>query len=318
MDHKRISMVKDPASPRGRVLRIRTQEKQEELIGYFFVLPALAYMLLIIGYPIVYNFVLSFQNVTAFTIANPQREFLGFTNYKTIFADETMMVALKNTLFYTVACICFQFTMGFALALFFNRSFALAKPIRGLIVISWIIPITVTALVFKYMLNSEAGVIDGALMKLGIIKQPVGWLLHGKTAIWGPIIANTWIGVPFNMLLLATGLAGIPEELYESASIDGAGGAQQFFRITVPLLKPAIMAVLILGFVYTFKVFDLIYVMTQGGPVNSTEVLSTFSYMKSFVHYNFSQGAAVANVLFACLFSVAVLYLRMIGKDETA
>lgn len=311
-------MVKDLPAPRVKGPRIRSQEKREQLIGYFFVLPALVYMMAVIGYPIVYNFVLSFQNVTAFTIASPVREFVGFANYKTIFADETMTVALKNTLFYTVVCICFQFTLGFALAVFFNQTFTLAKPVRGLIVVSWIIPITVTALVFKYMLNSEGGIIDGALMKLGLIKQPVGWLLRKETAMWGPIIANTWVGVPFNMLLLSTGLAGIPEELYESAAIDGANGFHRFFRITVPLLKPAIMAVLILGFVYTFKVFDLIYVMTQGGPVNSTEVLSTFSYMKSFVTYNFSQGAAVANVLFVCLFSVAVLYLRMIGKDEVA
>ncbi|MFA6508214.1 MAG: sugar ABC transporter permease [Treponemataceae bacterium] len=288
------------------------------MIGYLFVLPALIYMLAVIGYPIVYNFILSFQDVTAFTIGSPERPLVGLQNYRAVFKEEIMVIAIKNTLFYTILCICFQFTLGFAFAIFFNQKFHLAKPIRGIIVVSWIIPITVTALVFKYMLNSEGGVIDGVLIKLGILSKPVGWLLHRETAMWGPIIANTWIGVPFNMLLLATGLAGIPEELYESASIDGANGFQRFVHITLPLLKPAIMAVLILGFVYTFKVFDLIYVMTSGGPVNATEVLSTYSYLKSFVTYNFSQGAAVANVLFVCLFSVAVLYLRMIGKDEVA
>jgi multiple sugar transport system permease protein len=129
-------------------------------------------------------------------------------------------------------------------------------------------------------------------------------------------MANTWVGIPFNMLLLTTGLSGIPEEIYESASIDGASSLQKFWRITLPLLRPAMLSVLILGFVYTFKVFDLIFVMTGGGPVNATEVFATFSYKLSFSYYYFGQGAAVANILFVILFCVALIYLRMIRNEE--
>ena len=160
------------------------------------------------------------------------------------------------------------------------------------------------------------GIINTILMNLHLIDKPVGWLLQGNTAMWGLIIANSWVGIPFNMLLLTTGLNDIPADIYEAASIDGASGLQKFMKITIPLLKPTIMSVLVLGFVLTFKVFDLVYVMTGGGPVDATEVLSTFSYKLSFQLFHFGEGAAVANILFVCLFLVALVYLKTISKDE--
>ena len=132
------------------------------------------------------------------------------------------------------------------------------------------------------------------------------------------IFANIWIGIPFNMILIATGLTTIPTELYESASIDGAGKIQTFIKITLPLLKPTIESVLILGFIYTFKVYDLVYVMTSGGPVNSTHMLSTYSYKLSFEMFKYSKGAAVANILFIILFIVSLLYLKFVYTEEEA
>ncbi|MFR4713924.1 MAG: carbohydrate ABC transporter permease [Blautia wexlerae] len=199
----------------------------------------------------------------------------------------------------------------------FVKKFTLAKPIRGFIVISWMLPVTVTALVFKFMFGESSGIINTILMNLHLIKSPIGWLLKGNTAMVVLIIANSWVGIPFNMLLLTTGLNNIPGDVYEAASIDGATSVQKFFKITIPLLKPTIMSVLILGFVLTFKVFDLVYVMTGGGPVDATEVLSTYSYKLSFQTFHFGEGAAAANVLFICLFIVALIYLKTISKDET-
>jgi len=295
-----------------------SQQGQEYLAGFLFIMPALVYMLMLIGYPIIYNFILSFQDVSAFNLAaGGVRPFIGFRNYKTVFADETMKAAIWNTFYYTVSCLVVQFSLGLMFALLFHQKFTLAKPLRGFLVISWMMPVTVTALLFKYMLSPDVGIIDIFLKSIGIIDQPVGWLLNQKTAIYGPIIANSWVGVPFNMLILTTGLAGIPDEVYESASIDGASSFQKFLYITLPLLRPAMMAVLVLGFVYTFKVFDLIFVMTGGGPVNATEVFATFAYKLSFRFYYFGQGAAVANILFIILFCVALVYLKLINKEET-
>ena len=286
------------------------------LVGYAFVLPAVIYMLVFIGYPIVYNWVISFQDATAFTLKDSGRAFIGFSNYKAIFSDPTFAHAIQHTFIYTIGCLVIQFTIGFLLAMFFAKKFTFAKPIRGLVVISWMLPVTVTALVFKFMFSQDSGIINTLLMNLHIIDEPIGWLLNGGTGMAVLIIANSWVGIPFNMLLLTTGLNNISTDVYEAASIDGATKRQQFFKITLPLLKPTIMSTLVLGFVLTFKVFDLVYVMTGGGPVDSTEVLSTYSYKLSFQQFQFGQGAAAACVLFVCLFIVALMYLKTISTSE--
>lgn len=290
--------------------------KKEKIIGYCFIVPAVIYMLVFIGYPLVYNWIISFQDVTALTLGNNNRNFIGLENYLHIFKDATFLKAIVNTLVYTVGCLVIQFILGFLFALFFAKKFTLSKPIRGIVVISWMLPVTVIALVFKFMFTEGNGIINLILLNLNLIDQPIGWLIQGNTAMLALIIANSWVGIPFNMLLLTTGLNTIPGDIYEAASIDGATKIKQFFKLTIPLLKPTIMSVLILGFVLTFKVFDLVYVMTGGGPVDATEVLSTYSYKQSFTLFKFGQGAAAANVLFICLFLVALVYLRTISKEE--
>lgn len=297
-------------------MRSTGRERREQLFGYCLILPAVIYMLIFIGYPIVYNWIISFQDVTAKTLGSRQRDIIGFLNYKTIAEDVTFRNSVLHTFVYTVGCLVIQFTFGLLFALFFAKKFTLSKPIRGLVVISWMLPVTVTALVFKFMFAEGNGIINAILMGLHIIKSPIGWLLKGNTAMLALIAANSWVGIPFNMLLLTTGINNIPTDIYEAASIDGANNLEKFIKITIPLLKPTIMSVLILGFVLTFKVFDLVYVMTGGGPVSATEVLSTYSYKLSFQLFHFGEGAAAANVLFICLFLVALIYLRTISNDE--
>lgn len=287
-------------------------------VGFWFVLPAFLYMLIFVGYPIVSNMILSFQDVTMRTLTAPQKPFVGFGNYSAIFKDPVFFKSLSNTLLFTVSCLAVQFLIGFALAVFFNQNFKMAKPIRGLLMMPWMIPITVTALMFKFIFGTDVGILNFFLQKLGLIQQNIDWLTSSGTAMCAIIAANIWIGIPFNMILISTGLTTIPKELYESASIDGANKVHTFFNITLPLLKPTINSVLILGFIYTFKVFDLVYVMTSGGPVNSTHMLSTYSYKLSFEMFKYSKGSAVANVLFVILLVIGVFYLRMTAEEEEA
>jgi multiple sugar transport system permease protein len=289
---------------------------RSKLYGYYFVLPALIYMLLLVGYPIIDNIRLSFYDVNVLNISAKSQPFIGLQNYSEIFNKGTVQIAMGNTLFYTVLCIIFQFIIGFALALFFNQKFGLSGRLRGLVMISWLMPGTITALMFKFMFSLDGGIINSLLLRLHLIHSPIEWLIQPHSAMWAAIIANTWIGVPFNMILLTTGLITIPKDIYESAAMDGANAINKFLRITLPLLKPAITSLLILGFIYTFKVFDLIVVMTNGGPVNATEMLSTYSYKLSFGEFNFSQGAAVANILFVILFIISLGYLKMVSKEE--
>jgi multiple sugar transport system permease protein len=288
----------------------------ERRAAYLFVFPAVLFMLAFIGYPIAYNIVMSFQKVDIMTLKSAHRDFIGLSNFREIFSTPVLSVSIVNTVLYTLGCLFFQFTIGFALAVFFNLGFSSQDKLRGLLTVAWMMPSTVVALLFKFMLSPSSGIINYILVAIGVVDKPIDWLISQKTAMWGVIIANSWVGIPFNLILLSTGLCGIPAELYESASIDGASGIRKFFSITVPMLRPAIYSVLVLGFIYTFKVFDLIYVMTNGGPVNATEVLSTYSYKLSFVMYKFSEGAASANVLFACLFVVSLGYLKLIREEE--
>ncbi len=285
-------------------------------VGILFVLPAFLYMLVFVGYPIARNIILSFQDVDAGNLVRGAKNFVLFENYIGLFQDGVFRTSLLNTLCYTVLCLFFQFVIGFALALFFNQRFSFAKPIRGLLLIPWMIPITVTALMFRLLFATDIGVLNYILRSLHLIQENVEWLTTPGTALFALVFANVWIGIPFNMILISTGLTTIPKELYESASMDGANKAKTFWHITLPLLRPTIESVLILGFIYTFKVYDLVYVMTGGGPVNSTHMLSTYSYKLSFEMFKYSKGSAVANVLLVILLIVGVFYIRVTTKEE--
>ncbi|MBR8665200.1 sugar ABC transporter permease [Bacillus paralicheniformis] len=284
--------------------------------GCFYLFPAVLFMLALIGYPLIYNIILSFQNVSLTNIASKDISFIGIDNYQRLAQDKVFWASLKNTLLYTAGSVVFQFTIGFLLALFFSMKFRLAPFLRGLMMVSWLIPLTVTALLFKFMMASNEGVFNQLLLSWGMIDNPIPWLSDPKIAIWSVIIANIWVGIPFNMLLISAGLSSLPEDVYESASLDGANAFQKFIHLTLPLLRPVITVVMMLGFIYTFKVFDLVFVMTGGGPVHATEVLSTVSYRYSFDEFQFSMGAASANVLFFILLLVSLVYLRLIKKDE--
>ena len=283
---------------------------------YVFVIPAVIFMLLLIGYPLIYNIILSFQNVDLSSLTSGKSSFIGFENYKQLFATDVFGISVFNTIIYTVGSVVFQMLIGFLLAMFFSMKFRLASFLRGLIMIAWLIPLTITALLFKFMMRENAGVVNEMLMSLGVIDNPIQWLSDPKISLWSVIIANIWVGIPFNMLLLSTGLSNLPEDVFEAANLDGANWFQKLIHITIPLLRPVILVVLMLGFIYTFKVFDLVYVMTGGGPINSTEVLSTVAYRFSFDDFDFSMGAATANILFLILFVISLVYLRLIKDDE--
>jgi multiple sugar transport system permease protein len=286
-----------------------------------FVMPALIYMIVFIGYPIIQNILLSLKNVDVFNFVRPEaQEFIGLENYRDLLAgaESVLPKAVTNTLVFTAGSIFFQFIIGFALALLFNRKFPGCNFFRGVSMISWLLPVTAVGLLFKFMFATAGGIVNQFLMGLGLVRQPVEWLLSGNTAMAAIITANIWIGIPFNMMLILAGLTTIPPEVYESADMDGAGAFRRLFFITVPMIKPAIMSVLTLGFVYTFKVFDLAWVMTKGGPVNATQLVSTYAYRLSFEELLFSRGAAAANVLFAILLLGGIFYIRTIDDNEVS
>ena len=281
--------------------------------AYGFILPGVLYMLVVVGYPIVYNFILSFKDTSVRNLATGTSKFIGFQNYIELFHNPTFILVLKNTFVFTIGSLIFQFTIGYLLALFFYKKFTLSGPIRGLMLIPYMMPMAVTGLLGQNLfLNS--GLINNLLSKVGIAGP--AWLTSTSTAMIAVVIMNCWVGIPFNMLLLISGMSNISEDVYEASAIDGASRMQQFWKITMPLMKDSILAVLMLEFIYTFRAFDLMFIMTAGGPLNSTDVLGTYSYMLSFTQYQFSKGSAVAIVLFLCLLLIGILYLLLLRKDD--
>ncbi len=282
-----------------------------------FTVPGVVYIVVLIAYPIVYNVVMSFQDVTAATLLSDQRPFIGLTNYKEIFADPKFVLSIRNTIWFTIASIFFQFAIGFLLALLFAQDFPLNRLYRGIVMIGWMVPMMVIAALGKWFFTGDrSSLVNFFLLRLGLIDDPVKWLVNSKTAMTALVIVNIWKGIPFNMLLMSTALSTMPEELYEAAAIDGAGAVQRFRYITVPMLKPTILAVITQGFILTFKVFDLIYCMTNGGPADTTQLMATYSYKLTFDQFQFGIGAAGANIMFVLLLVVSLIYIKFISKDE--
>lgn len=283
--------------------------------NYLFVLPIVLFVLVFVLFPIVYNITLSLQDVNVYNFKK-EHHFVGFENYVSTFKDPVFYTAFRNSIVFTVFSLVFQFGIGFALALFFNRRFPGRNLMRSLMLLAWMLPMVITASVFQWMLNGDYGVVNFILQSLGIIDQPYSWLSNQSTSLLSTIIANIWVGIPFNMIILLTGLQGMPEQLYEAAKLDGAGKLKQFRHITLPLMRPTILILIMLGIINTFKVFDIIFIMTAGGPVNSSNVLPIYSYQMSFTKFEFSQGASVSMIMFVILLLIAMVYLRMTNKEE--
>jgi multiple sugar transport system permease protein len=288
----------------------------EKLTPYFYILPAFLFLSAILGFPILFSLGISFQNFTLETLISKQTHWIGFQNYMQVLGDPAFATALTHSLIFTLFSILFQFTFGLGLALLFGKAFPLSNVMRGLLLSGWQIPSVATGTIFLWLFNLDYGLINFLLTSSGALKEPVGWVVQSDAALPAVIIANVWLGIPFNVILLSAGIAGLPEDVYEAATVDGATGWQKTIYLTLPLLKSTILAVLMLGFIYTLRVFDLIWIMTKGGPGDATEVLPTLAYRLAFVHFNFGQSAAVAVIILLILLTAAVGYLKFTLNEE--
>ncbi|NLY91960.1 MAG: sugar ABC transporter permease [Firmicutes bacterium] len=266
------------------------------VVGFLFLLPVLIYISIYFVYPFFYNISLSYHDTDVASFVSGKSSFNGLDNYIELFTNSTFQRTLKNTAIFTVFSLVFQFSIGFILALIFNRDFPGEKVLRGLVMIPWFLPLIVSASAYRFFF-SEQGIVNGLLLSLKLISAPINWLTDPSLVIWTVTFINIWIGIPFNFVLLHTGLKDVPKELYEAAEVDGAKGWQKLLYIIIPILKPVILTVLMMGTVYTIKHFDIVWIATQGGPANSSHLLSTLSYKLAFRDYEFGLGAATANVM---------------------
>lgn len=283
---------------------------RERLARWLFIAPAAAYLLLFLGYPVVRNVVTSFQRYTPESFFTGEAPFAGLRNYADVLSSDTFPATLLTTVLFTAASVAGQFVLGLALALFFSRRFPLGGLLRALLLLPWLMPLVVSATAWKWMLDTDSGVVNAVLGALVPSASGVPWLTGTHQALLSVTVVNIWIGVPFHTVVLYGGLRTVPPQLYEAARLDGAGPWATFRHLTWPLLRPTAGVVLVLGVIHTLKVLDIILVLTGGGPAGATQTLATRAYDTSFVQLEFGRGAALGNLLLAASLLFAVLYLR--------
>jgi multiple sugar transport system permease protein len=292
-----------------------SSQRRQQLAGWLFLTPAIAYLLFAFALPIVYNVMLSFERTSPATIANFTAPWAGLDNYRFVLNDPTSRDAIVHTLVFTFGSLVGQFIIGFGFALLFSQQFPGRTFARSLIIVPWLLPLIVTGVMFRFLFQAEGGAVNQVLMYLHLIDSPTQWLNDPSVALWTILVANIWLGIPFFTLLLYSALQDVPVEVKEAAVIDGAGPWQRLRYVIVPIILPVIEVTLLLGFVFTVKVFDLVIGLTGGGPANSTQLITTWSYNLSFQVFSFGEGAALNNLLLVLALIAAPLYL-FLSRDS--
>lgn len=279
-----------------------------------FLLPSIVLVVSFGIYPTFYNFLLSLRDVNLISYIRGTAKYVGFSNYSSILRDTLFWKAFLNTFIFTGLSLLFQMIIGFMIALLFNYEFPLKGFLQALVMIPWVMPIVVSGTYFRWIM-SDNGFLNNLLMALGWIKEPIRWITSEKLVIYSLSFANIWLGIPFNFILIYTGLREIPEELYESAEIDGARGWQKVLYITIPCLKPVLVTTLILGCIFTMKVFDLVWIITRGGPGGVSHLFTTFSYSLAFDRFQFGRSSAVVIIMLLIVIAL-VLVLNKAKLEE--
>ena len=270
----------------------------------------LGFLFLMSGLPLIYNVLMSFQEVDMFSLGTFFRPFVGFDNYVTLFSQPQTWPILWNTALFVVASIVGQFVIGFSLALFFWVNFPGASWLRGLFLVSWVMPGLVVGAIWNWILSGDFGVLNYMLRESGIISSNIFWRSDPNFSLWAVIIANIWLGTSFNMILLSVGLSAIPKDLYEAAELDGANVWQRFWTITLPMMRSTIGAIISLGLIFTLQQFDLFAAITSGGPNNSSNVTQYWAWDLSFRQYDFAQGATISVIMIVFVMFASVVYVR--------
>lgn len=284
----------------------------DKITGVVLVLPALAIFTTIILYPFINSVIMGFTNRS---MLSPESKFIGLSNYIKILSDPNFKGIIINTMIFVVFSTILPFILGLIWAVILNVKFRGSELMRGITLVNWIIPGTSIGFLWMWIFHGEYGVLNGILQNLGIISEKINWLGKQETAMIGVIVARTWQMLPWYMAFLLGGLQGISSEQLEAARIDGANNLQAFFKIIIPGMKSIITLVLILGTIGNLQHFDLIWVMTQGGPARATTTLSIEVYRSAFQNWDMGKAAAIGTIWAMILAGFSFIYLRNI-KDE--
>jgi multiple sugar transport system permease protein len=283
-----------------------------ERAGLLFVAPALFVFLVVLSFPIGYAGYLSFFKVKPdFTLV-----FNGITNFSRILDDPNFWNALKNTVIYTSGSVLLHLLIGLFLALALNSPWLKGRLLfRIAFFIPWSISFVVTAVTWRWVLNAQYGILNAFLRSVGVLSENVSWLGSAELALPTAILVNAWRGFPFVMVMIYAGLQAIPKEPYEAAMVDGASKFQLFRYITLPSLRGVIMVATVLDTIWVFIQFELIQVLTAGGPGRATELLTNLIYRESFTFYDFGIGSAMAMLTLLVVLCFSLVYVRLLGRE---
>jgi multiple sugar transport system permease protein len=295
---------------RGAIGRLLEDERW---LAFLLLLPTLVLLGLFIAYPFVKGVLLA---VTDAKVGIPGK-FVGMQNFEALWHDGIFRVAVGNTFAYTAVTTVFKLAFGLWLALLLNRHFKGKIFVRAFILLPFIIPTVLSTFAWKWMFDPTFSVINWTLLHLGLVTQRINWLGNPDLAMLSVIIVNIWRGVPFYAISLLAGLQTIRPELQEAAAIDGARPRQRFWYVTWPLLLPVTMVVVLFSVIQTFADFQLVYVLTGGGPANATQLFATYAYQIGIGTGLLSQGAAISLAMFPVLLAVVVVQLLYIRRVET-
>ena len=262
-------------------------------LGFWFMLPAAAFLILFLAYPLGLGVWLSFTDARI----GQSGEFIGLENYEWLWGDSIFWLSVFNTLLYTGVASTIKFAVGLYLALLLNRNLPFKAILRAVVLIPFIVPTVLSAIAFWWIFDAQFSIISWSLRHLGLITANIDFLGDAWNARWSVIFVNVWRGVPFVAITLLAGLQTVPPSLYEAATIDGASRWQMFRYITYPLLTPIIAVVMTFSVLFTFTDFQLIWVLTRGGPVNATQLMATLSYQRAILSGHLGEGAAISTAM---------------------
>jgi len=287
-------------------------KKRESRSGYFFTLPALLVVFSLIIYPLGYAIFISTQRTNLIS----EWEFVGARYYLQLLTDPEFLNSLRISLVFAFFVVVGNFAVGLLLAVILNQKIKFATFFKIILMLPWLLPEVVVALIWKWLFNPTYGLINYILNSIGIIDSDVSWFDSSASALAGVIFVATWKGYPIVMIMMLAGMKNIPQERYEAAAVDGASRLQQFRHITLPGLRPIFLVTLILETAWWFKHFTIIWLMTSGGPAGATKVVSIDIYQQAFANFNFGLAAAESVIILSILLAASYIYSRAIRDDN--
>lgn len=287
--------------------------RRKKMEPWYYVGPIFLLLVIMFGYPLIKSVVMAFQN---YKLGNANVYFNDFANFHKMFGDKDFLLLLKNSVVYVVVSVFGQFIGGLILALCLRNKFKGRGIYQSIVFLPWAFSAFVVGLVFRWSFNGEYGVVNDVLMKLGIIKKGIAWLGTPGLSLVVVILAMIWIGIPFFGIMILAALQSIPDEIYEAADMDGCGMFRKFFSLTLPYIKPTVIMTILLRTIWIFNSFDLVVIVTQGGPANYSQTLPSYMYTKAFSGYDFGLAGAFGVLLMVILGVYAVLFLKLSNYDK--